>query len=330
MADDEKFVAALGASLDDDELRRAALAAVGRLHVAPLGPRVVKLAESADLNSSTRAQAIGVAARLKPEGIAATLAALLRDPQQVVAKAALAGLVDLQDIRTLREIFAGEKFPPEIRKSAADRLVDSTGGAIVLLRLIDEKQLPADLAKRVVRKAIKHPDSNVRALYERFIPEAERPKKLGKAIAADEILSLAGDATRGRVIFFKSSAAQCKACHAVQGFGGTLGPELSNIGKKYERKTLLETIIDPSKAIAPEFIPYLLETKSGQVHAGFLVERTADHVLLKNVKSEMVRVPADDVEALLPQEKSLMPELILSEVTAQDAADLLAFLTGLK
>jgi hypothetical protein len=52
--------------------------------------------------------------------------------------------------------------------------------------------------------------------------------------------------------------------------------------------------------------------------------------VLKDVKSQQVRVPADDIEALVPQPKSLMPELILSEVTAQDAADLLAFLTTLK
>ena len=153
---------------------------------------------------------------------------------------------------------------------------------------------------------------------------------LGKAIAADDILSLAGDANRGRTIFDKSSAAQCKQCHAVQGFGGTLGPDLSNIGKKYERKTLLETILEPSKAIAPEFIPHLLETKSGQVLAGFLVERAADHVVIKDVKSQTVRVASDDIEAIVPQQKSLMPELVLSEVTAQDAADLLAFLTTLK
>jgi putative heme-binding domain-containing protein len=88
--------------------------------------------------------------------------------------------------------------------------------------------------------------------------------------------------------------------------------------------------VHPSKAIAPEFIPYVLETKAGQVYAGFLIEKTADHVVLKDVKSQLVRVASDDVEALVAQQKSLMPELILSEVTAQDAADLLAFLTTLK
>jgi putative heme-binding domain-containing protein len=116
----------------------------------------------------------------------------------------------------------------------------------------------------------------------------------------------------------------------VHGFGGQLGPELTNIGKKYERSTLLETIIEPSKAIAPEYVPYVLETSDGQVHAGFLVERTDKQVILKDVKGRLVRVATGDIEVLLAQPKSLMPELVLSEITAQDAADLLAFLTTLK
>ena len=114
----------------------------------------------------------------------------------------------------------------------------------------------------------------MRVLYEKFIPEDRAAAEAGQAISAEEILALAGDANRGRIIFFKSSAAQCKQCHAVQGFGGTLGPELTNIGKKYERKTLLETILDPVQGHCAEFVPYLLETKSGQVYAGFLVEKT--------------------------------------------------------
>jgi putative heme-binding domain-containing protein len=105
---------------------------------------------------------------------------------------------------------------------------------------------------------------------------------------------------------------------------------LSQIGKKYEIKTLLETILDPSKAIAPEYIPYLLETDGGQVYAGFLVAKTEEQVVLRDAKNELIRVPAGEVAALVVQKKSLMPELILKDVTAQDAADLLAYLATLK
>ncbi|MGH7137967.1 MAG: hypothetical protein ACREHD_19635, partial [Pirellulales bacterium] len=105
--------------------------------------------------------------------------------------------------------------------------------------------------------------------------------------------------------------------------------DLSQIGKKYERATLLETILDPSKAIAPEYTAYLLETAQGQVYAGFLVERDDKQVVLKEATGKLIKVAAEDVEALEAQQKSLMPELVLRDVTAQDAADLLAYLTSL-
>jgi putative membrane-bound dehydrogenase-like protein len=325
-----RFGQTLEKLLADEQLSGDALAAVDDLRLRSLGDQVLAIAQDAQLTPTQRKEAIRTAAHLQPKGAAEAFQKLLADPQSDVAGAALSGLVDLQDIRSLREILGGNSFAGDVRRKAAERLVDSTPGAILLLRLIDEGQLADDLKQAVLAKAVAHPDANVRVLYEKFIPEHERPKKLGSAIAAEDILTLAGDANRGRNIFFKSSAAQCNQCHAVNGFGSTLGPELTNIGKKYERKALLETILLPSKAIAPEFVPYVLETSGGQVYAGFLVERNDKQVILRDVKNQTIRVPADEVEALVEQQKSLMPELVLSEVTAQDAADLLACLESLK
>ena len=330
MARDNKFVAALRQLLREVPLRSAALQAIDSLALQPAGPDVLAIARDTNVDLAARATAVGVAARLHPPGIAPALRDLLSDGPPPVAAAALQGLVDLQDARSLREILTGDTFSNKVRRQVAERLFDTTSGAILLLRLIDENQLPGMLKDAVVSRAAAHPDANVRVLYERFIPEDQRPRTLGTAISADEILALPADANRGRIIFFKSSAAQCSQCHAVQGFGSTLGPELTNIGKKYERKALLETILQPSKAIAPEFVPYLMETTGGQVYAGFLLERDEKRIVLKDVKNHTVRVPADEVEVLVPQQKSLMPELVLSQITAQDAADLLAFLVTLK
>jgi putative heme-binding domain-containing protein len=330
MTREPRFTQTIEKLLADESLRAAALQAIEALRLRSLGGAVLDLAKNADLAPAERQAAIAVISRLQPPSATEVLRSLLTDSDPAIAAAALNGLVDLQDVTSLRQILAGETFPLEVRRAATDRLIDSTPGAILLLRLIDEDQLPSDLKQAVLAKAVAHADANIRVLYEKFIPEGERPKKLGSAISADAILALSGDANRGRNIFFKSSAAQCNQCHAVHGFGSTLGPELTNIGKKYERKALLETILLPSKAVAPEFVPYLLETSGGQVYAGFLVEQSESQVVLRDVKNNLIRVPRNEVEALVEQQKSLMPELVLNEVTAQDAADLLAFLTSLK
>ena len=98
---------------------------------------------------------------------------------------------------------------------------------LLLLKFIDDGQLPETLAAAAIVQAAAHPDANVRALFERHIPAADRPQRLGEAIKPADILALAGDAARGAQIFAHSTAAQCQNCHAVAGQGSTIGPDLS-------------------------------------------------------------------------------------------------------
>ncbi len=330
MTSDSRFRESFQRLLADGQLQNDALRAIRELRLRPLGANVLAMAQDGATSTALRSTAIAVVARLQPEGAVEALRTMLADKDPKIAATALNGLVDVQDATSLRTVLADDNCAMDKRRGACERLMDSTPGAILLVRLLEEERLCDELKRLVLAKATAHPDANVRVLYEKFIPEDQRPKKLGSAISAEEILKLSADANRGRNIFFKSSAAQCNRCHAVQGFGSDLGPELSNIGKKYERAALLETILLPSKAISHEYRPYLLETTGGQVYAGFLVEKTDQHVVLRDVNRQQVRVPAAEVEALVEQEKSLMPELVLSEITAQDAADLLAFLESCK
>ena len=52
--------------------------------------------------------------------------------------------------------------------------------------------------------------------------------------------------------------------------------------------------------------------------------------MLKDGEGKLVRIPAAEIELVAPQRKSLMPELLLREMTAQQVADLLAYLSTLK
>ena len=109
--------------------------------------------------------------------------------------------------------------------------------------------------------------------------------------------------------------------------------DLSQIGKKYKREELLESLVEPSKKIDPQFAAYLLITKAGKVYTGIITERTKQQVVLnvlKDGKAEQVRIPASEVEELVLQKKSLMPDQLLRDLTAQQAADLLEFLASLK
>ena len=92
----------------------------------------------------------------------------------------------------------------------------------------------------------------------------------------------------------------------------------------------MQSILDPSRAIAPEYYVYTLETDDGLLHAGFLAEKNDKEIVLKDAKGQLIRVPATTVGAYTKNEESMMPTLVLRDVTAQDAADLLAYLVGLR
>ena len=307
----------------------AAVQLIGQNHVTQLGGDVLALAGDRQAEREVRQKAIETAALLQVEGAGQAIEKLLADSDVAVRETALAALIDLQDWNAVKRVLSDKRVADVVKAKAVDQLTSSPAGALVLLRWIDAGSIAGPLRDAAVANAARHPDSNVRVLYERFIPESQRPKRLGAAIKPEEILAMKGDAQRGRDIFFRSSAAQCKNCHRVYNVGATIGPDLSQIGKKYERAALLETILNPSKAIAPEYIGYLLETQQGQVYLGFLVEKNDKQVVLKDATGKLIAVAARDVEALQPQRQSLMPELVLRDVTAQDAADLLAYLSSL-
>jgi putative heme-binding domain-containing protein len=182
----------------------------------------------------------------------------------------------------------------------------------------------------VLTAALARPESQVRDLFERFVPDEQRVKRLGAAVKPEQILALKGDAAKGKELFFKSAGLQCVNCHRINGTGSTLGPDLSQIAKKYSRAQILESILEPSKTIDPQYVTYLVETADGQVHTGLLASKTASEVVLKMVGDKEVRIPTIKVERLVPQQKSLMPELLLRDATAEQAADLLEFLASLK
>lgn len=326
---DQAVQKALKAALADPALQTAALPVVGDAGLTAFGDDVIRILGQDETDRETRLVAVDVAAQLGLAGAGPTLAALVQSDDSALRNAALRSLVAVRDTAAIGKVLTG-RYPQELKHDAVDQLVRSSEGAVFLLRLIETERLEDDLKQRTIASAIQHPDVNVRLLFERFIPESERPKTLGQSFRAEDILKLAGDPERGKSVFLRSGAASCIKCHRVKGEGQDIGPDLSQIGRKYERAALLKAILEPSAGIAPEYVPYVVETASGKVHAGFIQQQGDNELMLKTIEGVFLRIPRDAVEAVVKKDISLMPELLLKNVTAQDAADLLAYLSSLQ
>jgi len=170
----------------------------------------------------------------------------------------------------------------------------------------------------------------VRDLFERYVPEDKRVQRLGATVDAETILGMSGDPGRGRALFFENDGLACKSCHKIGDRGGSVGPELTTIGKKLDRRKLLQSILDPSREIDPKYVTYLIETTDGLVLSGLLSRRTESLIELIDANTKHVHVETDAIERMARQQKSLMPDLLLKDLTAEQAADLLAYLQSLR
>jgi putative heme-binding domain-containing protein len=237
------------------------------------------------------------------------------------------GLADRSALESLKH---ADRLSSDDRSAAIGRLASSTRGALMLLGLVDRPHASASLRRDSVEIARNSSLVEVRDLFERFIPEQERVKRLGDIADRTAILALVGDSMRGRSIFSSNASVQCKSCHRAGEVGENIGPDLTKIGTKFNKAALLEQILEPSKTIEPAFMTYAVETKDGQVLSGLLVERAKGELTLKGAKGETIKVPNANIEQFLPQSRSMMPELLLRDLTAQQTADLLEFLASLR
>lgn len=237
-----------------------------------------------------------------------------------------------QVYHSLFEVDGIRPSPSNLRpgKDEISELLATTSGSLMLMRAVDNNHLPRLKRSEVLRQAAAVTRPEIRDLFERFLPEDQRSKRLGAVVNAEDILKLDGNSNAGRSLFQESQTLQCRNCHRVGDQGKSLGPDLVQIGKRLNRTQLLRSILAPSEKIEPKFRTWIVETTAGRVFTGLLVEKTDEKIVLKTSEHKLIEVPTEEQELLVPQPNSLMPELQHRSLTAQQLADLVAYLESLK
>ncbi len=224
-----------------------------------------------------------------------------------------------EDARALERARAGE--PP-----ALDRLLAAPTGALDLLSVLEA--LPESVRKEAIRRALDLPPGPVRDLYERFEPPSQRRRRLGTAVRPEQVLGVKGDTERGRKLF-ASPTVQCGRCHRMGEGPEKIGADLSKVGARYTRAQLLESILEPSKLVDPKYAGYVVQTRGGDVFSAILVSKSEKELVFRDVEKE-IRLEPGKIQGMVQQQASLMPEGLLQHLTAQEAADLLAYLESLR
>lgn len=137
--------------------------------------------------------------------------------------------------------------------------------------------------------------------------------------------TLAGDSQRGAIVFRNRT---CQQCHSGAGLStsSALGPHLAGAAKRFTRDDLLIAMIDPSRDVSSRYQATLIEHIDGRTLTGMIVYESTDGLLMRNATGQVFRVESKEIENRRPLTTSLMPVGLLNGVSAQDLADLEAYL----
>ena len=201
----------------------------------------------------------------------------------------------------------------------------TTEGAIAIMAKLHRGEL-SEAQQKQVRLVSQKSNSDIRGLFEHFIPESERKQTLGSRPDPATVLAIDGDTKRGELIFLSDNA-RCKSCHHVDDPAKSLGPPLSRIRETYVRRNeLLDHVLHPSKKIDDKFAAWTIILANGRVETGVIVKQDAKQVTIQTADRKIRRLDRDDIEEMIKSDRSLMPEGLFADLTPQEAADLLKYL----
>jgi hypothetical protein len=179
-----------------------------------------------------------------------------------------------------------------------------------LSRVAKEHSQDADLVQRLLGR-----------------PPAERPPETDTAAWQKIVDQVPGDPDAGRRIFFHPAGPGCYRCHMIEGRGHVIGPDLTMIGHSQTREHVLESILQPSKEIAPLFTLWTLTTKSGKRIDGMLLRRDGqENEVYVDASGTETKVNEKDVIDRKMRSESLMPSGLAAGSTDQELRDVVAFL----
>ncbi len=220
----------------------------------------------------------------------------------------------------LKSKLLAEKTPKEERINIAQTMATDADGGNIIIDLAsnygiryDEKALKTAIGEVIFN----NPDSKVRLIASQYFPRlGAEPLKL------DFIARMKGDVENGKTIY----ATYCTTCHRHGENGNDIGPDLTNIHRKYAKLDLLDAIVNPSASMVFGFESWSITTRKGKSYFGFILGEDDKNITLKDAAGEKIAIKIGDIKSKQKMPNSLMPEPYALGLKEQELADLTNYL----
>jgi putative heme-binding domain-containing protein len=147
-------------------------------------------------------------------------------------------------------------------------------------------------------------------------------------LASDVTTNLRGRRAAIGARIFKE--ATCAQCHKIAGQGGAVGPELTDVFKRWKGDHLgvLREIVDPSHKVDPKFAVQIILTVDGKIFTGIVTSEDQDtiSVVVNPEAPQPTVIQRDDIDEIEKSSKSLMPKALLDRFTKDEIFELLSYL----
>ena len=332
-------VLAISATLATDAdlaVRRDVATSLHAVAAAKAVPILVELAKRLDVTDKNSLAAFGIGAAGKESAVwAAVKSAYVKNGETWSPQVSRIAWV-LHTPEMMDELIAqasGQKVPAAQRTLATETLsfVESKEAALAMIKLAGEgspvKGEAATWAlmrmtgtwsafdiRSELKKAGVYDEAKV-VVVPAPVPEA--PKA---TFTVQDVLSKKGDATKGGEL-----VQRCTMCHQVGANGANYGPELRGFAARQGVESVVTAIVEPSASIALGYEGSTVKLKAGGQIDG-LIQSNNDPVVIKSAGGVSQLVPKNRIGGQSKLNRSLMLSSDQLGLTAQDVADIAAWL----
>jgi cytochrome c oxidase cbb3-type subunit III len=141
--------------------------------------------------------------------------------------------------------------------------------------------------------------------------------------SASEV-DIPGNVEHGREVF--AGKGDCMQCHIINGKGGTIGPDLSNIGAQITLKRLKETLTMDGP-IPAGYQPVKVVTRKGQAIEGIAKNEDDFSIQLLDHENHLHLLDRSELKTVEESKTSLMPHNYDKVLIPEEYNDLLAMLS---
>lgn len=132
-----------------------------------------------------------------------------------------------------------------------------------------------------------------------------------------------GDPSIGREVYAK---AKCASCHKVNDYGDSIGPTLTNVGRRFSKREIVESILYPAHIVSDQYASKKVLTRDGRVMTGMVAQRNDGAIDLRDANNRVISIDEKEIDQILPSNNSIMPSGLLDDLTLQEISDLMSYM----